>query len=108
MATLVVESVPPDTEVLLDGTSLGTVSSGNVKKNHPCKSPYNHAQKTELCGLRRHPRADNRWSDGHGYRRQNAGMIAKVTPANATIIYKRNGAQQANELQNDQELSLPP
>ena len=35
-------------------------------------------------------------------------MIAKVTPANATIIYKRNGAQQANELQNDQELSLPP
>lgn len=110
MATLVVDSAPPDTEVLVDGSSIGTVASGALKKEVP---PGNHT-----VMLKKQYYVDyshfQQFAAGQTVTVSGAEMKAfgkltvKVTPAAAHITYRRSGEPQESALSNNQEQLLPP
>jgi hypothetical protein len=107
-----VDSVPPDTEVLLDGTSLGTVNSGTFKKDI---SPASHHTITlrkqnyvDYADHREQIAAGQTITVDGAQMKPFGKLIAKVTPPTATITYKRNGEQHETQAQNNQEVLLSP
>ncbi len=108
-ATLAVESAPSDTEVLIDGTSIGTAASGALSKE---VSPGNHTVTLKKPN----------YEDYVHYQQFTAGktvtisgaemkpygkLLVKVTPAAAHVTYKRAGETQEKSAQNNQDHSIP-
>lgn len=110
VATLVIESVPADSEVLLDGNSIGIAGSGAFKKDVP---PGNHTvtvRKPDYVDFVHY----QQFTAGQTVNLSGADMkaygklVAKVTPANARVTYKRAGEQEAKPLTSNGTLNLPP
>ncbi|HZS55113.1 MAG TPA: tetratricopeptide repeat protein [Bryobacteraceae bacterium] len=113
MASLVVQSAPAGTEVWLDGTSLGTTDSSGVFKTEI--SPASHhtitlKKQNYVDQVEHHEQiAAGQTVTVIGNQLKPFGkLVARVTPANATVTYKRNGEQRETQLQNGQEVLLPP
>ncbi len=110
MATVVIESAPPDTEVLIDGTSAGVISSGSFKKE---VTPTHHTivlKKPNYVDYTKHQQfAAGQTLTISGSEMEPYGKLTlKVSPDKARIVYRRNGSDQDVVAQNNQDVPLPP
>ena len=110
MATLEIDGAPADTEVLLDGSAIGTVASGAFKKE---VSPGNHTVQLKKQNYvdynEYHQFAAGETISIKGSEMKPYGKLSvKVLPESAHLSYRRGGADQDVPLQNNQEVFLPP
>ncbi|HEX4157205.1 MAG TPA: PEGA domain-containing protein, partial [Rhizomicrobium sp.] len=109
-ATVAIESAPPESEVLLDGSSIGTAASGAFKKE---VSPGNHTitiRKPDYVDFTHY----QQFAAGQSATISAADMkpfgklLAKVTPESARVTYKRAGETEAKPLSANGAASIPP
>ena len=109
-ATVIVENAPADTEVLLDGNSWATISSGTFKKEVP-PGPHtitlrkpNYVELPHFYQLT----AGQSVSLNAAEMKQFGKLTVKVTPANAHVTYRLHGDKEDKSLLNNQDNSVPP
>ena len=110
MAWLLVESAPPDTELVIDGSSAGIITPGAFKKEI---SPAHHTvvlKKQNYLDYTQYHQfvAGETITINAAEMKPYGKLTVKVSPENARIVYRRSGGDQDIALENNREHSLAP
>lgn len=110
LATLVIDGAPPSTDVLLDGSSIGTVDDGTFKKD---LQPGTHTitlKKAEYLDSPHYHQfvAGETFTISAADMKPFGTLMVSVTPTTAHITYQRNGDPQPKSLENNKQQPLLP
>ena len=110
LATLQIDLAPPDTDVLLDGSNIGTTDGGSFRKDLP---PGSHTVTLKKADYLDSPHY-HQFVSGETFTISGADMKAfgtlmvNVTPTTARVTYQRGGDPQPKSIENNRQQALLP